>query len=183
MKTEGSRDPSTIRDVIHAVVAAHGVLRLYVSEAHDVRRPRVIEGVPKSFLPGRDGRDRLVIAVQSASEPVEIRLLVDRIARAERIDEEGHADPKCSAGELIAEPTLPTESARHPRAMPGRPQHATTKPGRLAPEALRPKAPASMPVRREAPPVERSGPELTHRGRGPQPNAPTVPDLRKPKQG
>lgn len=181
MKTDRSRNSTTIRDVLQALLASRGVLRIYVSEP-EARRPRVIEGVLRSLLPGRDGRDRVIIAVQSASEHVEIRMLVDRIARVEKIDDDGRVDPKCSAGEIPEEAQAAVESARMARAAPGKPQHKTTKPARMTTTPSRAKSPASMPVRRETPRIDHSGPELTSRGRAVKPTAETVPDLRKPSR-
>jgi hypothetical protein len=86
-----ARDPAddaleATRAVIRGAVAEHGVLRLHVPDPlGDSGRMRIIEGVAREVVTGKDGRERVVVAVETATEPVEIRLLVDRVERAERL--------------------------------------------------------------------------------------------------
>ncbi len=194
MTTRRTRPALTIRAILVAALSEGNTVRMFVPEH---ARPRVIDGVPKSILEGRDGRERVVIAVEASSEHVEIRLLVDRIARVEWLDTNGATNEERSAGEVPEpspvetrpRPVDPTHSGRRGRGTTARnlePTHSgrqTAKPGRpRQPETARsgraPAKPTEHPTEPEMPVV----PASVAAGRArPATAAPdTRPEIRKP---
>ncbi|MEI8255734.1 MAG: hypothetical protein WCJ30_08690 [Deltaproteobacteria bacterium] len=194
MKTRGTRAVPTIRAVLEAAVSAGNVVRLFVP---DQVRPRVIDGVPKAIIGGRDGRERVIVAVDTATECVEVRLPVDRIARAEWLDATGTTDGERSAG-VVPElrehpgPLDPTHSGRQPtraRGTPTRnlePTHSgqqRAKPGRPPRQvetarAGRPARPLEHPTEPEMPAIPASA--AAGRARPGRVARETQPEIRKP---
>jgi hypothetical protein len=152
-----SSTPSLV-DIIRAAIEASALCRLYVIE-RDAKFPRIVEGVPRSIVAARDGRERVVVGIDTAMEHSEVRVPLDRVVRAEQLDAQHNIVAGRAAGEVPVERPAPAVSGPQqrrvddahraktvPRVRAGKPVERDTEPLAAQPDE-HPTQPA-MPRRR-----------------------------------
>jgi hypothetical protein len=92
--------------VLTEAARARSAARVYLRELDRAGRPtRIVEGVVLDVSDGRDGRTRARFSIPTGSgEPVEIRVLVEGIERAESLV--GREPDASAASGLVRRPTL-----------------------------------------------------------------------------
>lgn len=113
MKSKDSSETPSVPSVVMKAITDGAIVRAYVLD-QDAKFPRIIEGVPRSIAAGRDGRQRIVVAIDTATEHSEVRVPIDRVVRIEALDPEGNTHPSRTAGEMPKErpPTVSAERMR-----------------------------------------------------------------------
>jgi hypothetical protein len=148
----GSKDSSrvgTIADIVRNAITARALCRLYVLEK-DAKFPRIVEGVPRSIVAARDGRERVVLAIDTAMEHSEVRVPLDRVVRAEQLDAQHNAIGDRSAGDVPHDRPAPAFSAPQQRRVEGPERAKSPAPSR---KATVPRARAAKPVDRDTEPM------------------------------
>jgi hypothetical protein len=145
----GSKDGSrtlTLADVVRSAITERALCRLYVLEK-DAKFPRIVEGVPRSIVAARDGRERVVIGIDTSMEHSEVRVPLDRVVRAEQLDAQHNVVPERVAGEVPHDRPPPAFSAPQQRRVDSPKTPTPTR------RATVPRARAARPVERDTEPM------------------------------